>query len=311
MKIVIFLLVLIIITSVLSYKIHNKREEIIGLSNYSDCVDRKGTSEECQEIFEKAMALMSECSKAMNKVCNMNKNFKDKNSLDKVCINWNSDSCKNLVKNGVESIPECRKIKDDSINEFKSEIKNISIFLNFACAKDEENNNCPYVKLFLNENSTKPINVSTLPTNISSSIPQKRIFVEFTPKQESDTMNAINESCKSQKCTEALIDLYSNLPLKNYIRPQTAVSEVVDLDTFITQMEYQNRYNRYLEYLKSKQCTSKLVKNNEKIAETTNIKPSNNSNNNNSRIDVESNDATKNNSNLAVFALFVLVFTFL
>lgn len=293
-----FLLLLITITSVLSHKIQNKREEITGLSSYSDCVDKKGYVEECQEVFDKAMALLSECSKAMNKICNMNKNFNDKNSLDKVCTNWNSDSCQNLVKDGVESIPECKKITDDSIDEFKDRIKNSSIFLNFACAKDEENNDCPYVKLFLPENPTNS-------TNVPSDMPQKRMFVEFTPEQEKDTMDAINESCKSQKCTNALIDLYSNLPLINYMRPQSIESKV-DLDTFVTQMEYNKRYDEYLKYLKSEQCTSKLVKKLDNVTETTNIKPTNND----AKVNSESNDATKNKSNLAIFSIFILVFTF-
>ncbi|ORX75380.1 hypothetical protein BCR32DRAFT_271928 [Anaeromyces robustus] len=281
-----FLLLLITITSVLSHKIQNKREEITGLSSYSDCVDKKGYVEECQEVFDKAMALLSECSKAMNKICNMNKNFNDKNSLDKVCTNWNSDSCQNLVKDGVESIPECKKITDDSIDEFKDRIKNSSIFLNFACAKDEENNDCPYVKLFLPENPTNS-------TNVPSDMPQKRMFVEFTPEQEKDTMDAINESCKSQKCTNALIDLYSNLPLINYMRPQSIESKV-DLDTFVTQMEYNKRYDEYLKYLKSEQCTSKLVKKLDNVTETTNIKPTNND----AKVNSESNDATKNKINV-------------
>jgi len=189
-------LTLLAAASVLSVPI--KREEKVDWDSYYNC---KGTQEECDKNYERAIDIITDCFNEIYDVCESIFEINSKNYKEE-CAAWEKSKCKSLSNGNIgKIIPQCAPIPKEFL---ENEVQYIGIRLksyidltvsvkNFQCTLDENGNMCPLMSILGSVNEGDILELDEEEIN-------KRI-----EEEEKLAMEGINATCKSKACTDALL----------------------------------------------------------------------------------------------------------
>eukprot|EP00833_Pecoramyces_ruminatium_P016169 jgi/Orpsp1_1/1190201/evm.model.d7180000077392.1 len=217
-----------------------------------------------KRLFKREEALelnsVTDCDEAIKKECNLEVN---KNNLDTVCTTYNSDKCQNLINKGIVSLPACNALGQDFISIEQDMLKLHMITVEFMCTKDEQGNNCPFTNFEL-ENSSIFSNEGKI-NNEEGNENGKEIDDTNYPKyKENDVVDeegitAIIETCKSKKCTNALLNV---IPLLSSFENNFEVKYNIHLKKrqfqFDNGMTDNEKFNKIINFLNSDECKASL-----------------------------------------------------
>lgn len=101
------------------------------------------------------------------------------NELDNICKTYQTEKCQKFFNDGIKVLEECNEFSEINLNYRQGRFDAVKIHLDAACAKDENNQYCS-LNLF--------------------------DFSKRFPEERDEFHNAVNNTCKSKKCTEIAID---------------------------------------------------------------------------------------------------------
>jgi len=267
---------LIAATSTFALTIPSKRADVdlsnIDLTNLLSGAEGIATSDECK----KATAEFKECFIGTDLIKN--------DTLDKVCETYSSQKCQDFYKNGLNNIDACKN--DNALLLQMSTVMTETIQSNIGvfCIKDEANQYCPYGQFILD--------LASKSENITNEEVEKNYNF------------AVNNSCKSKKCTDAFIEYTDK---KNKL-----LSDVEGLNKTLTKRgEFNTVLNagadktleETIKYLKSDECTSQQTKTNAGNTAAT----ANNTNNDDNSSGAISNKVTGFFTSIALVAVAYLL----
>jgi len=247
---------LIAATSTFALTIPSKRADVdlsnIDLTNLLSGAEGIATSDECKKATEDY------------KECFIGTDLIKNDTLDKVCETYSSQKCQDFYKNGLNSIDACKK--DNAILLQMSTVMTETIQSNIGvfCIKDEANQYCPYGQFILDLASK------------SDSITNEEV--------EKNYNLAVNNSCKSKKCTDAFIEYTDkkNKLLSDVEGLNKTLSKRGEFSTALS-VGAEKALEETIKYLKSDECTSQQTKTNAgNAAGAANTTSSDNNNNNTS-----------------------------
>jgi len=283
------------ITPILTYTIIENVDSMIkeySLFNNKIQVRISKRGEEDKELKK----LLDDCSNTINELekCMMKSDIEVVN-LNNFCSNYYSDECFVFLNNGTKSIPACQ---DDRVQEklghFNVLVELVNFYKKYHCAKDEDGNYCPFSLMDSENRRILKIDNST---------------VKVVEQYEKEFYTNVENTCRSEKCTETYID-YSeeNNRIKTLVNQTLSSSEHSDskskryffIENF-NEIDNDELNNLAIEYLKSDEC--------KKMKEESQKKMQVKEENNNKEID-ESTDDYSNNANINtinIIATFVIL----
>jgi len=225
------LLTLVAATSAFAYTIPSKRANVdlanLDLTKILEGATGLTTSEACKKASDE----FQECIIGTDQI--------KKDTLDKICETYNSQKCQDFYKNGLSGVEAC---KDDEA--FLIQMSNVMIESNQSniglfCIKDEANQYCPYGQ-FIIDIASKSETITDAEVETSYNL-------------------AVNNSCKSKKCTDAFLE-YTD-------KKDKLTADIEDLNKklegkakraeFKTTLGEANKaLEETINYLKSTDCTS-------------------------------------------------------
>lgn len=183
-----------------------------------------------------------ECEDAMKKYeeCLVNTDV-TKDNVDSVCEILNSEKCQTFYKDNVALLPECQ------ISVVNHIIRIAEVDVTLKCSRDESGQYCPLNKFFLDDAEKNGYNIDRL--------------------DNKDFKEAIQSTCKSQKCTEdyrAALDILESF--KNEAQSLASLfSDDVSISKNKRQDEAEKTENQELiseagDYLNSDSCKAFMAK---------------------------------------------------
>jgi len=158
------------------------------------------------------------------------------NNSKTACETHNSDKCQNILKDAI-SIKECKSLDTETLNSIKAEIGLQFYLIDLRCNTDENNEPCPLAKIYLDTTT------------------------EIIDGRETSN-EATNETCKSKKCTDALI---SNVKAQLELRKAVGVEPKTKFDSSKIDKPYdgasvndEDEIAYTLAFLESPFCTSQV-----------------------------------------------------
>ncbi|OUM64419.1 hypothetical protein PIROE2DRAFT_60685 [Piromyces sp. E2] len=120
-----------------------------------------------------------------------------KTKLDSVCEKFNNEKCQNLKKDPRAALPECKDLDNRDFNDFKDFIEDTYGNVQLYCTKNEKNEYCPITNLSLFQGAT-----------FEEFLMKTHLYQAELPSDE-DIKKTMEETCKSNKCREAIIESFN------------------------------------------------------------------------------------------------------
>ncbi|ORX83522.1 hypothetical protein BCR32DRAFT_326336, partial [Anaeromyces robustus] len=162
-----------------------------------------------------------------------------RDNIDDFCNTFNSERCQNFYKSPIETIPICKEIPKELQNTFNEMFSLSYPSMKFFCQKDENGNLCPMVEYELSESNNKYDDTKSNKNKNN----KKRVSEEIVL-----LMKVVKQTCKSEICKEAALNLYNTL------------NESMDIEDAILSEDHKAMENNkiimnILRVLKSKNCS--------------------------------------------------------
>ncbi|ORX42411.1 hypothetical protein BCR36DRAFT_587230 [Piromyces finnis] len=196
MKFIKKLLTILTTTSVFTYSIPVKRQEIelnintnqknipdvqnFDLSQLSN-IDLSYLGINTNEKCENSLINYKECLIGTIEI--------DQNNKDVICRTFNAEKCQHLFNNGMESLDGCKDLDDLLLKIKKFIVETNYVSLKMQCAKDESNQYCPLSSL-----STQLINETSQQTSSN----EEEVIKKYN--------DAVNATCKSKTCIDTTLE---------------------------------------------------------------------------------------------------------
>lgn len=250
MKFLKIFLTIIFTTTVLS-----KKNSKVDWDNFKKCIDK--TDKNCKKTIMKAEDVFNQCIDDVINDCNPYTAINSKN-MKKECEAWENSKCKKISNiSVVDKFPSCKGIPKEYLNgdgnevfpiNLKSIIDIAVVSKNLKCSKDEFGNFCPFALVMASEEDKMK--------NLLEEEEKDKKDDDEKEKEEQDKekiyINAINETCKSKSCTDALIN--GKGIIENYIDDMKSDS-LEKRQLYIQPDSNENeKLKQIIEYLNSDLC---------------------------------------------------------
>jgi len=245
-----------------------KREEEPDWYNFSFC---KGTEEECNKNYKLVLDAVTKCFHEVFDVCESIFEINSTNYKEE-CTAWEKSKCKSLSNGDIgKIIPQCAPIPKDYL---ENEVKYIGIGLksyidltvsvkDLQCTLDENGNMCPLMSVLGSVNEQEFLYLN-----------EKEINKKLE-EEEKLAMEAVNATCKSKTCTDALLkyedivdrslnaleDIAEASIKRNSLKASTLAKRFAkalakrDL-VFGPGLTEEEKYDEFRRYLKSDECAA-------------------------------------------------------
>ncbi|KAG4089855.1 hypothetical protein H8356DRAFT_1716712 [Neocallimastix lanati (nom. inval.)] len=187
----------------------------------------------------------SSCENALDEYedCLSDDSFFDKENTEMVCNIYNSQKCQKLFQEGVNIIPECKDIGKTMKFLVERIIKLANFDLSYKCTKDEKGQYCPLDVFNADERHHKKEGKTS-----NTSKEDDKLYSE-----------ALTETCKSQKCTNALLNTLSELEaIENELK--SLFSSIGDIPSKFKREDDEKRTHDAEEFLLANNCTELAAK---------------------------------------------------
>lgn len=216
MKLTTKILSLLAVNSVLSYTIEEKLNKRLDFDLNS-------------------LGGVANCLTALDKFQECKINTSDlQNNKDIVCSSFNSEKCQQVLKGGINTIPECKDLPTEVLATSPLIFEMLSSSIGLACSKDENDNYCPLSDVIISNNGKLDQNEETVKA-------------------------AIKETCKSKKCVDAAVDTLTRIETGEMLVSLGGGKFKRQVIQAQTQNESTDKsisdYKEVLEYFKSNNCT--------------------------------------------------------
>jgi len=224
-----------------------KKPENTDESNYgdsfTDLFSRNDKEDDNEDKSFSNWLIDSSCEKALDEYeeCLTDDSLIHKENIEMICNTFNSEKCQKFFQEGVNIAPECKDL--GSVTKFLVErtIKLVNFDLSYKCTKDEKGQYCP-MDVF------------------NPDVRHHKKNSKSSSKEEDELYNeALTETCKSPKCTNALLNTLNELEaIENKFK--SLFSSIGEIPSKFKREDDEKRTHNAEEFLLANNCTELAAK---------------------------------------------------